>query len=125
MMPLSFLIGVAVSVFDFEWSIVRSRPGRVKLHHEFGICYFFAKYAILGSKGKDWLARNQENVSGWTDKSTRRMLFRWARTIKIVLSMLVLYKANIIVTIIISLNVTYSYKIAHFGGKQSLIHYYS
>ena len=40
--------------------------------------------------------------------------------------MLVLYKANIIVTIIISLNVTYSYKIAHFGGRQqSLIHYYS
>jgi hypothetical protein len=30
-----------------------------------GMCYFFAKQAALKRKNKDWLARNQNNVSEW------------------------------------------------------------
>jgi hypothetical protein len=35
------------------------------------------------------LARNQNNVSEWNDISTRGLLFQWASTIKIQLSVLV------------------------------------
>ena len=31
---------------------------------------------------KDWLTRNQDNVSEWDDMSIRRLLFQWANTIK-------------------------------------------
>ena len=32
-----------------------------------GICCFSAKHATLGSKSKDWLERNRNNVSEWSD----------------------------------------------------------
>jgi hypothetical protein len=35
------------------------------------------------------LARNQNNVSEWSDSSTRGLLFQWTSTIKIQLSVLV------------------------------------
>jgi hypothetical protein len=35
------------------------------------------------------LARNQNNVSEWSNMSTRGLLFQWTRTIKIQLSVLV------------------------------------
>jgi hypothetical protein len=57
--------------------------------YEIGICCFSAKHAALRRKSKDWLARNQNIVSEWSDMSTRRLLFQWASTIKIQLSMLV------------------------------------
>ena len=57
--------------------------------YKIGICYFSAKYAALRRKSKDWLARNQENVSDWADMSIRGLLFQWASTIKIQLSVLV------------------------------------
>jgi hypothetical protein len=41
-------------------------------------------------KSRNWLARNQNNVSEWSDMSTRGLLFQGASTIKIQLSMLVL-----------------------------------
>ena len=47
--------------------------------------------------------RYQDSVSDWSNMSTCRLLFQWASTIKIQLSVLVLYKADII---IISSNVT-------------------
>ena len=34
--------------------------------YKIGICYFSAKHTALRSKIKDWLARNQNNVSEWT-----------------------------------------------------------
>jgi hypothetical protein len=34
-----------------------------------GICCFSANQAALRRKNKDWLARNQENVSKWDDMS--------------------------------------------------------
>jgi hypothetical protein len=53
------------------------------------ICYFSTKHAALRRKSKDWLARNQDNVSTWGDMSIRRLLFQWPSTIKIQLSVLV------------------------------------
>jgi hypothetical protein len=43
-----------------------------------GICCFSAKHAALTlrRKSKDWLARNQNNVSEWSDMSTRGLLFQ-------------------------------------------------
>jgi hypothetical protein len=35
------------------------------------ICCFSAKHAALRRKSKDWLAHNQNNVSGWSNMSTR------------------------------------------------------
>jgi hypothetical protein len=56
--------------------------------YEIGICCFSAKHAALTRKSKDWLARNQVNVSEWSDVSTRELLLQ-SSTIKIQLSMLV------------------------------------
>jgi hypothetical protein len=39
--------------------------------YKIGICCFSAKHASLRSKSKDWLARNQNNVSEWGDMSIR------------------------------------------------------
>ena len=64
------------------------RLGQTK-DNKIGICFFSAKHAELSRKSKDLLARNQDNVSKWGDMSTRRLLFQWASTIKIQLSMLV------------------------------------
>ena len=50
--------------------------------NKIGICCFSAKHAALRKKGKDWLARKQENVSGWGDMSIRGLLFLWVSTIK-------------------------------------------
>ena len=44
--------------------------------YEIGICCFSAKHAALGRKSKDWLARNQDNVSEWGDMSIHRVLFQ-------------------------------------------------
>jgi hypothetical protein len=41
-----------------------------------GICCFSAKHAALKRKSKDWLARNQNNVSEWGDMSIHRLLFQ-------------------------------------------------
>jgi hypothetical protein len=48
--------------------------------YKIGICCFSAKHAAFGRKSKDWLDRNQDNVSEWSDMSTRRLLFQWAST---------------------------------------------
>jgi hypothetical protein len=37
--------------------------------NKIGICCFSAKHAALRRKRKDWLARNQNNVSEWSDKN--------------------------------------------------------
>jgi hypothetical protein len=44
--------------------------------YKIGICYLSAKHAALRSKSKDWLARNQNNVSEWGDMSIRGLLFQ-------------------------------------------------
>jgi hypothetical protein len=43
--------------------------------YEIGICCFSAKHTALRRKTKDWLARNQNNVSEWSEMSTRDCCF--------------------------------------------------
>ena len=38
--------------------------------YKIDICCFSAKYTELRRKSKDWLSRNQNNVSEWSDMST-------------------------------------------------------
>jgi hypothetical protein len=64
------------------------RSGQTK-DYKIGICCFSTKHAALRRKSKDWLARNLNNVSEWSDMSTRELLFQWTSTIKIQLSVLV------------------------------------
>jgi hypothetical protein len=49
------------------------RSGQTK-DYRINMCCFSAKHASLRSKSKDWLARNQNNVSEWSDMSTRGLL---------------------------------------------------
>jgi hypothetical protein len=46
------------------------RSGQTKDYNS-GICCFSAKHTELMRKIKDWLARNHNNVSEWSDMSTR------------------------------------------------------
>jgi len=77
--------------------------------YKIGIGYFSAKQAASRSKGKEWLARNQDNVSQWSDMSTRGLdyCFSELALYSVVISVLVEHKTNIviIIIIIISLNV--------------------
>ena len=57
------------SVVDHEFEF---RTCQTK-DYAIGICCFSAKHAALTSKSKDWLVRNQDNVSG--HMSTRGLLF--------------------------------------------------
>ena len=43
--------------------------------YEIGICCFSTKHTALRRKSKDVLARNQDNVSEWSDMSTSGLLF--------------------------------------------------
>ena len=52
-----------------------SPSGQTK-DNKIGICCFSAKHAALRKKSKYWLARNQNNVSEWSDMSTRGLLFQ-------------------------------------------------
>ena len=79
---LNRICGVMVSVFvssaldcGFE-----PRSDQTK-DHNICICYFHAKHVAIRRNSKDWLARNQNNVSGWSDMSTRKVLFQCASTI--------------------------------------------
>ena len=89
------------------------RSGKTK-DYKIGICCFPSKHAALRRKSKDRLARNQDNVSEWGDMYIHRLLPQWASTIKIQLSMLVLYKVDLII-ISLKINLSspwYSWKIA-------------
>jgi hypothetical protein len=51
------------------------RSGPTK-DYKIGICFFSAKHAALRRKIKNWLARNQDNVSEWGDMSICGLLFQ-------------------------------------------------
>ena len=94
------------------------RSGQAK-DYKIGICYFSTKQAALRRESKDWLARNQNNVSRWSDMSTLRQLFQWASTINIQLS-----KVDLIIIISLKINLFspwYSWKIAELNNDHSLI----
>jgi hypothetical protein len=44
--------------------------------YQIGICCFSAKHTSLRRKSKDWSARNQNNVSEWSDMFTHGVLFQ-------------------------------------------------
>jgi hypothetical protein len=50
---------LASNAVDHEFE---SRSGQSK-DHKIGICCFFAKHAAFRIKSKDWLARNQNEMS--------------------------------------------------------------
>ena len=50
---------------------------------------FSVKHTALRRKSKDWLARNQNDVSEWSDMSAHGLFFQSANTINIQLSVLV------------------------------------
>ena len=50
------------------------RSGQTK-DYKIRICCFSSKHAALRRKSKGWFARNQNNVSEWSDVSTRCLCF--------------------------------------------------
>jgi len=52
-----------------------SRSTKTK-DYKIGICCFSANHSALRRKSKDWLARNQKNLSEWGDMSIRGLLFQ-------------------------------------------------
>ena len=78
-------------------------PFRIKLKTKTNCICCFSKSSK--SKRKDWLTRNQNNVYERSDMSFHRLLIQWASTIKIQLSVVVQFKADIV---IISSNVSCS-----------------
>jgi len=72
--------------------LVRSSPGRVKPDYKIGmyVLLFLSKTrSFKERKSKYWLNRTQYTVSKWSDMSTQGLLFQWASTEKIQLSVLV------------------------------------
>ena len=68
--------GLVVSMLAFS-AVDRgfeSRSGQTK-DGKIGICCFSPKPTALRRKSKDWLARNQDNVSEWNDISLILWLF--------------------------------------------------
>jgi hypothetical protein len=51
------------------------RSGQTK-DYTIGICCLSAKHAALKRKSNNWLARNQDNMSEWSDMSTHGLLFQ-------------------------------------------------
>ena len=82
--------GVMVSVLASSVvnRVFEPQSGQTK-DYETGICCFSAKHAALRRKSKEWLALNLNNVPEWSGMSTRGLLFQWATTIIIQLSVLV------------------------------------
>jgi hypothetical protein len=68
--------GAMISVFasnavdrGFEHRSVQTKSYKIC------VCCFSAKHAALGRKNKDWLARNQDNASKWSDMYIRGLFF--------------------------------------------------
>ena len=54
--------------------------------YDVGICFLSINNEALRIRSKDYMAENQYNVSELNDMSTRWLLFQWASTIKVQLS---------------------------------------
>jgi hypothetical protein len=69
--------GVMVSVLASSAvdCVFEPRSGQTK-DCKISICCFSAKHAALRRKSKDWLARNQNDVSKWSDMSSGGLLFQ-------------------------------------------------
>jgi hypothetical protein len=62
--------------------IGRVLGNQVKHDYKIDICCFSAKSVEIRRKSKDLLARNQDNVSKWSNMSTHE-LFKWTITIQL------------------------------------------
>jgi hypothetical protein len=60
---------LALSAVDYGFE---PRSGQTK-DFRIGICCFSTKHAALRRKSKDWLVRNQNNVSEWSDMFNHRL----------------------------------------------------
>jgi hypothetical protein len=58
-------------------------------NYQMCICCFSTYHTTLRSKSRDWLPRNQNNMSDWDDMFTCRQLYQWASAINIQQSLLV------------------------------------
>ena len=56
-----------LKVYNFR---IKSGIGKWSIH----TCCYFAMHAVLRGKSKNWLARNQDNVSEWGDMAIRGVL---------------------------------------------------
>jgi len=74
----------ALSVVDGEFDPCRVNPLTIKL-----VLPVAASSLSTQSKSKTRVAQNKDNMSEWSDLSTRGLLFQWTSTIKIQLRMLV------------------------------------
>ena len=72
---LSIFVNLSIILSSAVDRRFEPRSGQTK-DYKFGICCFSTKYAALRRKSKDWLDRNQNNVSEWRDMSAHRLLFR-------------------------------------------------
>ena len=63
---------LASSAVDRRFDL-RSRQTK---DYEIGMRCFSAKHVALRRKGKNWLARNQNNASEWGDMFIRGLLFQ-------------------------------------------------
>ena len=65
---------VSVPVSSAVYRGLEVRSGQAK-YNKIGICCFGAKHSALSRKSKDWLTRNQNSMSEWSDMSTHGLLF--------------------------------------------------
>jgi hypothetical protein len=108
--------------------IVSSSLGWVKQKtYKIGICCFSAKHTSLRSKSKDWLARNQDNASEWTDMSPRGVFFQWTNTVKIRVALVQSGYHHHLIEMYLLFSPYNSRKIAHLAGveQQSPTHSHS
>ena len=74
---------LASSVIDCGYELRSCQTKEYKI----GICCFSAKNAALRRKSKDWLTRNQNNVSEWSDISTQWLLLAHIRQCELLSSL--------------------------------------
>ena len=74
---MNHISGVVVSVFASSLINRVFEPRSVQTHdYKIDICSFFAMHATAKRKNKEWLDRNSDYVSEWSDMSTHGLLFQ-------------------------------------------------
>jgi hypothetical protein len=80
-------------VWSWVWARNGSGTGQERVKPKIIKLVFVAsplKHAALKRKSKDWFAQNRDNIAEWGNMSIHGLLFQWANTIKIQLSMLLI-----------------------------------
>jgi hypothetical protein len=75
MVGVNYFCGQTYTIYDE--SIINQLPRSVQTKdYRNHICCFSTKHAAIWRKRKDWLARNQDDVSEWGGMSIRGLLFQ-------------------------------------------------